>query len=37
MSCCGDEDVVIKEFESMEDRDFEVMKKFEEGNKNGFL
>jgi len=37
VSCCGDEDDVVKEIERMEARDLEVMKKYEEGNKGSFL
>jgi len=33
LSCCGDEEVVVKELERMEEKDMEVMKRFKEGNK----
>jgi len=35
--CIGNEEEVIKEFQCMEERDNEVMRKSEEGIKKGFL
>ena len=34
---CGDEEAVVKELEHIEERDIKVMKRYEEGNKKGFL
>jgi len=35
--CRGDEDEVAAEYQCMEEKESEVMKSFEEGNKNGLL
>jgi len=37
MTCCGNEEEVIKEFGRMEDRDKEIMKKSKEGSKHESL
>jgi len=37
ITCSGNEEEVIKEFKSMEERDNEVMRKYEEGIKKGYL
>jgi len=35
--CGGEEEEILEELERMEERDFDVLKRQEEGNKSGFL
>jgi len=37
ITCCGDEQEVVKELKCMEESDPEVVKRYGEGNKNEFL
>jgi len=37
LRCQGDEEEVVKEYHSLEERDSEFMKKYDEGKKDGHL
>jgi len=37
ITCCGDEQKVVKKYICLEERDLEIMKSAEEGKKDGLL